>query len=128
VLSSKADLNLKEEDMLNAEKLFQECLALARENDAEMSAYCLERPGDQRRWNAPHGTATWATAFLAHSIHSKKNLGIQRAVQFLGEILLAQGDEDTATSLFTVALEGFTYMDVHCGRAGCMVHLGDMAK
>ncbi|KAJ7718331.1 hypothetical protein B0H16DRAFT_1475628 [Mycena metata] len=39
-----------------------------------------------------------------------------------------QTDELTAVSLFTVALDGFTYMDVHRSRAECMVRLGDIAK
>jgi hypothetical protein len=30
--------------------------------------------------------------------------------------------------LFTVALEGFTYMDVHRSRAECMVRLGDISN
>jgi hypothetical protein len=29
--------------------------------------------------------------------------------------------------LFTVALEGFTEMDVHCSRAECMLRLGDIS-
>jgi hypothetical protein len=30
--------------------------------------------------------------------------------------------------LFTIALEGFTYMDVHRSRAECMVRLGDISN
>jgi tetratricopeptide (TPR) repeat protein len=112
--------------MLNAKKLFQDCLAVSWTNDAEMSAYCLERLGDMSRWNVPYGTTTWATVFLAHSIQSKQNLGIYKALEFLGDIFRTQGDEDTAFSLFTAALEGFTYVDVHRGRAECMLNLGDI--
>jgi hypothetical protein len=43
-------------------------------------------------------------------------------------MFLMQNDEDTAISLFTVALEGFTYMDVHRSRAECMLRLGDILK
>ncbi|KAJ7774007.1 hypothetical protein B0H16DRAFT_1713849 [Mycena metata] len=39
-----------------------------------------------------------------------------------------QNDEVTAVTLFTVALEGFTYMDVHRSRAECMIRLGDIFK
>ncbi|KAJ7469517.1 hypothetical protein FB451DRAFT_1476337 [Mycena latifolia] len=41
---------------------------------------------------------------------------------------LAEGDEDTAHSLFEVALEAFTQMDIHRSRAECMLPLGDIAK
>jgi hypothetical protein len=43
-------------------------------------------------------------------------------------MFLMQNDEVTAISLFTVALEGFTYMDVHQSRAECMLRLGDIAN
>jgi hypothetical protein len=36
-------------------------------------------------------------------------------------------DELTAESLFTVALEAFTYMDVHRSRGDCILRLGDIA-
>jgi hypothetical protein len=72
--------------------------------------------------------SSWATVYLAHSLKFKEKLGINKALQFLGDIFLAQGDEDMAVSLFIVALEGFTYMDVHCSRAECMLRLGDISK
>ncbi|KAJ7910313.1 hypothetical protein B0H13DRAFT_1876848 [Mycena leptocephala] len=58
--------------------------------------------------------------------YSLERLG--NALQFLGDTFLAQDDEHTAINLFTVALEGFTYMDVHCSRAECMLRLGDISK
>jgi hypothetical protein len=43
-------------------------------------------------------------------------------------MFLMQNDEDTAISLFTVALEGFTHMDVHRSRAECMLIFGDISN
>ncbi|KAF8161900.1 hypothetical protein K438DRAFT_1942203 [Mycena galopus ATCC 62051] len=40
----------------------------------------------------------------------------------------AKSDQDTAVTLLTVALEGFTQLDIHLGRADCMLHLGDILK
>ncbi|KAJ7802726.1 hypothetical protein B0H13DRAFT_1931714 [Mycena leptocephala] len=54
-------------------------------------------------------------------------LGIYKALRFLGEIFVSRRDEYTAISLFTVALEGFTEMDVHRSRADCMLQLGDIS-
>jgi hypothetical protein len=65
---------------------------------------------------------------LVHSLKFKEKLGIHKALQFLGDIFLAYDDEETAISLFTVALEGFTQMDIHRSRAECMLHLGDISK
>jgi hypothetical protein len=66
--------------------------------------------------------------YFVHSLKLKEKLGIHKALQFLGDIFLANDDEDTAFSLFTVTLEGFTQMDVHRSRAECMLHLGDISK
>jgi hypothetical protein len=65
--------------------------------------------------------------FLVHSLKCKMNLQVYKALQFFGDIFLDQNDKDTAINLFTLALEGFTYMDVHRGRAECMLRLGDIS-
>jgi hypothetical protein len=44
----------------------------------------------------------------------------------LGQIFLAEGDDETALRLFKVALDGFTFMDVHHWRADCMVRIADI--
>jgi predicted negative regulator of RcsB-dependent stress response len=66
--------------------------------------------------------------YPAHAQKLQQKLEPHKALQFLGDIFLANGDEETANTLFTVALEGFTQMDVHQSRAQCMLHLGDFAK
>ncbi|KAJ7346117.1 hypothetical protein DFH08DRAFT_210816 [Mycena albidolilacea] len=71
---------------------------------------------------------TSATVFLAHSTKYKVRAGINRALYFLADAFLNQSDENTATSLLTVALEGFMAMDIHQCRAECMLRLGDISK
>jgi hypothetical protein len=61
-----------------------------------------------------------------HSLRQKENFRINKALQFLGDVFLAQDEEHTAIVLFTVALEGVTSMDVHRSRAECMLRLGDI--
>ncbi|KAJ7874596.1 hypothetical protein B0H13DRAFT_1894499 [Mycena leptocephala] len=92
----------------------------------EIISYCYERLGDASRWSA--NVSNWTTVFLVHSVKQKEKLGIHKALQFLGDTFLAQNEEHTAINLFTVALEGFTYMDVHRSRAECMLRLGDISK
>jgi predicted kinase len=46
----------------------------------------------------------------------------------LGDVFLVTKDDETATNLYIVALDGFTHMDIHCSRAQCMVRLGDLAN
>ncbi|KAF7333339.1 ATPase-AAA-core domain-containing protein [Mycena venus] len=121
-----ADLYLGEGEIPTAKTLFKTCLRAF--NHSEIKSYCLERLGNTERWGAPGQMFSWTTVYLAHSLKFKEKLGINKALQFLGDIFLAQADEDTAVSLFTTALEGFTYMDVHRSRAECMLQLGDIAK
>ncbi|KAJ6600489.1 hypothetical protein DFH09DRAFT_1070282 [Mycena vulgaris] len=123
-----ADLSLREGDELNAKTLLQKCLQLSQGRLAQAMTYCLERLANVSRWSvADHMTSTWTMIFLGHAIISKQKLEIYKALQFLGDVYLAEGDQHTAISLFTVALEGFTHMDVHCSRAECMLRLGDVA-
>ncbi|KAJ7879353.1 hypothetical protein B0H13DRAFT_1892245 [Mycena leptocephala] len=70
----------------------------------------------------------WTTVFLVYSLKQREQLEIHQGLKFLGDIFLAQGDERRAINLFTVALEGFTYMDVHRSRAECLLRLGDIFK
>ncbi|KAJ7814238.1 hypothetical protein B0H13DRAFT_1924945 [Mycena leptocephala] len=94
---------------------------------SQLRIYCLERLGDASCWGDLDGMSNWTAIFLAHSLKRKEKVGIYKALQSLGDIFCAQHDEHTATSLFTVALEGFTEMDVHFSRAECMLRLGDIS-
>jgi ATP/maltotriose-dependent transcriptional regulator MalT len=51
-----------------------------------------------------------------------------KAFHCLGPISAVQGYINTALSLFNVALDGFTFMDVHQWRADCMVRIADIWK
>ncbi|KAJ7877148.1 hypothetical protein B0H13DRAFT_2054308, partial [Mycena leptocephala] len=86
-------------------------------NTPQIMSYCLERLGNVSRWGSPNWMSGWTTVFFVHSVRQKEKLGIHKALQFLGII-----------NLFTVALEGFTWMDIHCSRAECMLRLGDISK
>ncbi|KAJ7457772.1 hypothetical protein FB451DRAFT_1183095 [Mycena latifolia] len=66
--------------------------------------------------------------FLFHSLKLTQKWEIHKALQFLGDVYLAYGDQQTAMSLWVVALEGFTQMDVYHSRAECMLCLGELSK
>ncbi|KAJ7919793.1 P-loop containing nucleoside triphosphate hydrolase protein [Mycena leptocephala] len=121
-----ADLHLREGNSLAAKIILVRCLKVSLEY-SQIQTYCLERLGDASCWGGLDGMSNWTTVFLVHSLKRKENLGIYKALQFLGDISLSQNDEHGATSFFTVALEGFTEMDVHCSRAECMLRLGDIS-
>ncbi|KAJ7758756.1 hypothetical protein B0H16DRAFT_1416207 [Mycena metata] len=124
-----ADLHLREGDTSAAKALFHRCVTAMRGVSNELVSYSLERLADGTRWsNANHDYASWTVVYLAHGYHTAENLALLKGLIFLGDIFLSQRDNETATSLFQIALEGFTSMDVHRSRAQCLVRLGDIAE
>ncbi|KAJ7820231.1 hypothetical protein B0H14DRAFT_1346649 [Mycena olivaceomarginata] len=121
-----AALYLREKDLVTAKLLFEKFLKFGLSSDNEF--LCLKWLGNAGQWGPGYSMSRWTTIFLIHSVKFKKPLEVHKALQFLGDVFLHQGDKGSAMSLFTVALEGFTYMDVHQSRAECMLRLGDIAK
>jgi hypothetical protein len=66
--------------------------------------------------------------YLAYAHKSREKVSLHKALLFLGDVFIYNDEESTAHSLFTIALEGFTYMDVHFSRAECMLRLGELAN
>ncbi|KAJ7733367.1 hypothetical protein B0H14DRAFT_2996508 [Mycena olivaceomarginata] len=112
------DLYLREKALCAAQVLFEKCLRSTL--DAEVKSVCLERLGNTSQWGANASMCQWTIIFLT--------LRVYKALQFFGDTFLHEKDEDTAITLFTVALEAFTYIDVHQSRAECMLRLGDIFK
>ncbi|KAJ7446584.1 hypothetical protein FB451DRAFT_1148432 [Mycena latifolia] len=125
----QATVDAKDGGLSGAIDLFRNCVISAWEKEPQVVTYCFEkladtgpgRPVDQISY-------TWRVTFLVHSLRLKQKLEIHKALQFLGDMYLAQHDVDSAMSLFTVALEGFTQMDIHRSRGECMLRLGDISK
>ncbi|KAJ7453148.1 hypothetical protein FB451DRAFT_1520290 [Mycena latifolia] len=124
----QGDLDLRGGNPLTAKHLFQKCIKLSWGTMNDVVTSCLEKLGDSSHWNGTHWTWTWTVVFLVHSSKLKQKLDIFKALQFLRDVFQAENDIDTATSLFTVALNGFTEMDIHRERAKCMLRLGDLFK
>ncbi|KAJ6592200.1 hypothetical protein DFH09DRAFT_1415132 [Mycena vulgaris] len=119
-------LHLREGNLQSAKSLFHKCLCFFRGNQAELVNFCLERLGDRSLWDSID--QSWTIVYLVHASKSNQKLDVHKALQFLGDVFRADGDQDTAISLLTVALEGFTQMDVHRSRAECMLQLGYISK
>ncbi|KAJ7880648.1 hypothetical protein B0H13DRAFT_2541327 [Mycena leptocephala] len=122
-----ADLDLREGNILPAKETFQETLKSSRGKDEELVTYCLDRLGDGRHWGN-QDMSTWTTVFFIHALKTKYNLPIHKALQFLADVFLGLDDHDTATSLLTLALDGFTHMDIHRSKAECMVRFAHISQ
>ncbi|KAJ7831781.1 hypothetical protein B0H14DRAFT_3713155 [Mycena olivaceomarginata] len=124
-----ADLELRENNTMLAGNLFQKCLHLSWGRESQAVSFCLERLADVSQWNVPEqGTWLWLVVYLGYAQKAKEKLGLHKALLFLGDVFSYNQDDETSYNLFTVALEGFTYMDVHHSQAQCMLRLGDLAQ
>ncbi|KAJ7131148.1 hypothetical protein C8R44DRAFT_731413 [Mycena epipterygia] len=125
-----ADLHLREGNEMVAKTLFQQCLNAVWGNDNQAISYCLERLADIGRWisTIDNRSYRWPVIYLVHAQETDEKIALHKALCFMGDVFLSEGDEHTAHNLFVVALEGFTYMDVHRSKADCMLRLGDIAK
>ncbi|KAJ7442883.1 hypothetical protein FB451DRAFT_1438049 [Mycena latifolia] len=123
-------LKLRERSISQAKELFQATLNSQWGKDVEAVAYTMARLADVTCWPSAEikWSSRWQVVYLAHSTKSQSKVNLYKAFQFLGDRFMLQGDEDTAHSLFEVALEAFTEMDIHRSRADCMLRLGDIAK
>jgi hypothetical protein len=125
-----ADLELRERKFSLARTLFHRSLNLSLGMDSQITSYHLERLADISQWNPAgvEGELSWPVVYLGYSHKSKQKLALHKALLFLGDVFISKNNDDTAHNLYTVALEGFTYMDVHSSRAQCMLRLGDLAN
>ncbi|KAJ7460066.1 hypothetical protein B0H11DRAFT_166348 [Mycena galericulata] len=127
----RAELHLREGATVTAKPLFQKCMQWSwTTSETEVLHYCLEKMSDVNQWSPMdfHWTSMCTVTYVAVANKSHNKLALHKALLCLGDVFLHNGDSSTAESLFIVALEGFTYMDVHRCRAECMLRLGDLAQ
>ncbi|KAJ7146642.1 hypothetical protein C8R44DRAFT_845702 [Mycena epipterygia] len=124
------ELTLLENKTDTAKLIFQKCFNSLWQNDSHSAISCLERLADISQWPASdfEWTSRWTVVYLVYAEEKQNKRALHKALQFLGDIFHAEGELDTASSLFTVALETFTCMDIHQSRAECMLRLGDISE
>jgi predicted negative regulator of RcsB-dependent stress response len=125
---SHADLLLREGNAVVARNEYMRLLAKAHDSD-EIRCYCLAKLADPTNLvhtNMEYGR--WAVVFLAYALRPQVRslLMVHQALRRLADVLTEQGADDTALSISTVALDGFTQMDVHQSRAECMRTIGNV--
>ncbi|KAJ7721979.1 hypothetical protein B0H14DRAFT_3520459 [Mycena olivaceomarginata] len=124
-----AGLLLREGDTAQARTDYMRLFASARSSDSDVAWSCLAKLADPQK--PVHGdaeVARWAVVFLAFTLHAsvRSLLTVHRALRCFGDVLTQQGAENSALSVLAIALEGFTWMDVHQSRAECMWTMGNI--
>ncbi|KAJ7843419.1 hypothetical protein B0H14DRAFT_3689461 [Mycena olivaceomarginata] len=109
-----ADIELREEKFDLAKHRFQDCLYSIGRTDNEVESFCLDRLADIRAWPISAWQFRWPVIYCA--------------ILSLGDVFSTNKEDAVAMNLYLVALQGFTYMDVHHSRAQCMMRLGDLTN
>ncbi|KAJ7261933.1 hypothetical protein C8J57DRAFT_1633369 [Mycena rebaudengoi] len=110
-----------------AKEILEKCFTSSQDISTNVALLCLVRLGDfSTGMNNTSTTFRWAVLFLGLALKCKEKHQTMQALRCLGQVFSAEGDSETALSLFTTALDGFTFMDVHRWRADCMVRIADI--
>ncbi|KAJ7451367.1 hypothetical protein FB451DRAFT_1525746 [Mycena latifolia] len=117
-----ASLKLRERNIPEAKTLFQDSLnsqwVLWKDLPMLAAGPLMKSSGPQ--------DGLWYTWLMPRGCSGR--FIFTRHFNFQGDGFMLLGDEDTAQSLFEVALEAFTGMDIHRSRGDCMLRLGDIEK
>ncbi|KAJ6626077.1 hypothetical protein B0H10DRAFT_1942216 [Mycena sp. CBHHK59/15] len=120
-----ADLYLQDGNTVWAKQILEKSLvSFIDSRDDQGVTFCLERLANlSHLMHDPHTTLQWAGVLLASALRSKNKLATMKALCSIGDICFAEADEQTALSLYEVALDGFTFMGVHQWKTNCMMHI-----
>jgi hypothetical protein len=122
-----AVLCLRDEALGTANAMLEKCFVASQDIDTELALLCFERIGDiSTGMNDIQTTLQWTGIFLGLALKCNEKRQTMQALRCLGQIFCVKGDVETALSLFTVALDGFTFMDIHRWRADCRVRIADI--
>jgi tetratricopeptide (TPR) repeat protein len=125
-----ANVHLQQGNIALARETFEKCFYSAQNTkDAQITGYCLSKLADLRHRMYSHlETGRWAVIFLTFRMATKNRVSITRALRCIGDLLICEGDDDTALALFLAALQTFTFMDIHRDRADCMVRIAEILE
>ncbi|KAK7053510.1 NB-ARC domain-containing protein [Favolaschia claudopus] len=120
-------LDILEGNIDDARSRFLCCLAESREYRPDIHSLSLAVISDSRhKLYDVTETFNWAVVSFAFVRKMDDVVGTWNALQRLADAVVDLADDETAFSLFQVALEGGTQIDIHLLRARCMIGIGDI--
>jgi tetratricopeptide (TPR) repeat protein len=106
-----AVLCLRDGPHVAAREMLEKYLASSQDISMEAALYGLGRLGDfSTGMNDTSTILRWAGIFLILALKCKGKLQTMQALRCLGQVYSAEGDDETALSLFKLALDGFTFL------------------
>lgn len=124
-----ADIDVILGNLDSAHDCYLKVLASIRGSNAETESMCLEGLSDlaKRRGNETLSFHYTVLSFV-FGLKIQDKAATHHAMRRLAEHFQQQNDEDSALSLFHTALDGFDFMDIHQGRAICMLRIADIMR
>lgn len=123
----EAYVDIRDGLLTKARLSLEKSFAATRGNDQEISILCLNKLGNLSCGLAATWTTFgWTLVLMGFALKGNNTIAIYHALRCMGDVFLAGDDDDTALSLFHVALEGFTATDIHRSRGECALRLGDI--
>jgi tetratricopeptide (TPR) repeat protein len=126
---NRAALQLREGDTTGARIEYIRLFSAVQDRDNLLAWSCLQKLADcTEPVHAEMESARWAVVFLAFALRpvERSPIMVHQALRRLGDTFARQSADDMALSVLTIALDGFTQMDVHQSRAECMGTIGDV--
>lgn len=112
-------LHLQQRRSNVAHSIFRQCLATTQTqfgDHQEAALLCYQGLGNATgNMNDKYSALNSSILWLLFGLRVQAWSMIHRSLRCLGDVLLSEGDEVTAESLFEVALEGATFSDIHQG-------------
>ncbi|KAJ7239880.1 hypothetical protein C8J57DRAFT_1245696 [Mycena rebaudengoi] len=123
--SLTVNIHLQQGNIQLARQTLDKCLTSAQKaEDAEITGLCLLLLADiQHGLSSYRETERWAVIYLAFGMTTTNRVATTKALCCIGDLLVIDGDNNAALSLFMAALDSFTFMDIHRARADCMVRM-----
>ncbi|KAJ7115446.1 hypothetical protein C8R44DRAFT_880744 [Mycena epipterygia] len=121
-----ADLFFAQGRTLEAVEMYEKCVRAFRGEAADFFSACVLKLGDITLMSHDVRSATrWAMVGLAHGKTTGSASIVSWALLLLGDVFRADGDNETSSALFQVALKDFTHMDIYRGKAECLLRLAE---
>ncbi|KAF7369826.1 MYND-type domain-containing protein [Mycena venus] len=123
-----ADFLIAQGRTSEAIRMYEKWVLSSRGKSAESFSKYLLALGDITLRHDMESTTHWATICLAYGRTAANLSVVAWAFRLLGDIFREEADEETSGSLFQLALEEFTRMDIYQGRAQCLLRLANIAR
>lgn len=110
-----------------ADNIYRQTLASVGANSADLTIMSFERLSDtSNKLNKPTSYFHYTVLWVVFALKTHGVAAVYHGFWRLEDYFVGEGDKSAALSVFQFTSEDFTYLDIHRGRADCMLRIGDI--